>query len=75
MNEPFALTSPDEPEVRRDYRAETRNSRTELASKMVMLREARLEPSPEVIVTAQFLIFMGLPLAQQRIVSSGSLPV
>jgi hypothetical protein len=26
-----------------------------------MLREARLEPSPEVIVTAQFLIFMGLP--------------
>ena len=61
MSEPFELTSPDLPELRRDYRAEIRNSRTELATKMVMLREARLEPSPEVIVTAQFLIFMGLP--------------
>src|ERR1039458_2645807 len=61
MSEPFELTSPDLPELRRDYRAEIRNSRTELATKMVMLREARLGPSPEVIVTAQFLIFMGLP--------------
>lgn len=61
MSELFALTSPEAPETRRDYRAEVRNSRTELATKMVMLREARLEPSPEIIVTAQFLIFMGLP--------------
>jgi hypothetical protein len=61
MSEPFALTSPEVSEVRRDYRAETKNSRTELATKMILLREARLEPSPEVIVTAQFLIFMGLP--------------
>jgi hypothetical protein len=59
--ESFALTSPEVPEARRNYRTEIRNSRTELASKMVMLREARLGPSPEVIVTAQFLIFMGLP--------------
>jgi hypothetical protein len=61
MSEPFALTSPDIPELRRSYHTEARNSKTELATKMVMLREARLEPSPEVIVTAQFLIFMGLP--------------
>lgn len=61
MSEPFALTCPEEPEVRRNYRTENRNSKTELASKMAMLREARLGPSPEVIVTAQFLIFMGLP--------------
>ena len=59
--ESFALTSPEAPEARRNYRTEVRNSRTELATKMVMLREARLGPSPEVIVTAQFLIFMGLP--------------
>jgi len=31
---------------------------------MVKLREARLAPSPEVIVTAQFLIFMGLPISR-----------
>jgi hypothetical protein len=61
MSEPFALTSPEVPELRRDYRIEIRNSKSELSSTMVMLREARLEPSPEVIVTAQFLIFMGLP--------------
>lgn len=66
MSQPeFALTAPDSlaevTEDRRDYRAEERNSRTELAEKMVQLREARLEPTPEVIVTAQFLIFMGLP--------------
>jgi hypothetical protein len=61
MSEPFVLTSPEAPDARRDYRTEVKKSRTELATKMVMLREARLGPSPEVIVTAQFLIFMGLP--------------
>jgi hypothetical protein len=61
MSDLFELTSIEPPELRRDYRSELKNSRTELASKMVMLREARLEPTPEIIVTAQFLIFMGLP--------------
>jgi hypothetical protein len=61
MSDIFELTSIEPPELRRDYRSELKNSRTELASKMVMLREARLEPTPEIIVTAQFLIFMGLP--------------
>jgi hypothetical protein len=62
MSESFVLTSPELPEVQRDYRAEIQNSRMELVTKMVALREARLAPSPEVIVTAQFLIFMGLPI-------------
>jgi hypothetical protein len=64
MSDAFALTSPEVPEARRDWRAEEQNSRMELVSKMVMLREARLAPSPEVIVTAQFLIFMGLPISR-----------
>jgi Plasmid encoded RepA protein len=61
MSEPLELALSESPENRRDYRTESRNSRIELASRMAQLREARLKPSPEVIVTAQFLIFMGLP--------------
>jgi hypothetical protein len=58
--EPVAMV-PARASGMRDYRAEERSSKTELASKMVLLRSARLAPSPEIIVTAQFLIFMGLP--------------
>lgn len=54
-DEQFVLTSP------RNYSLERRNSRTDLAMAMVRLREARLAPSPELIMTAQFLILMGLP--------------
>jgi len=61
MSDALVLTSPDSLDLKRDYRGEQRNSRNELATKMVQLREARLEPTPEIIVTAQFLIFMGLP--------------
>ncbi len=41
----FQLTSPEIPERKRDYRAETMHGQTELVHKMVTLREARLAPS------------------------------
>jgi hypothetical protein len=62
----FQLTSPENPERKRDWRVETQHGRTELVSKMVTLREARLAPSPEIILTARFLIFMGLPVRRTK---------
>lgn len=74
MSDALTLTSLELPELRRDYRSEQKNSRTELASKMALLREARLQPTPEIIVTAQFLIFMGLPSrsTEERIIRKSS---
>lgn len=54
----FELTPP---EPKRDWRLEKHRGKSELVSTMTKLREARLSPTAQVIHTAQFLIFLGLP--------------
>lgn len=66
MIEPFELTSPVVVEPKRNYQAELKNSRSDLANKMVELRASRLGPSPDVILTARFLIYMGLPARRTK---------